>query len=124
MELNNHAKEAIAHCGFVLWMLAVLGASVYLSVHTGNYKWMWLLMLLLCTQIKVKGDPEDKPSENPWHEYNESPENKTHVLAFYEGRYVVMFYRDAMYEDPVSLYCTNRVDRWMYIPGNTKRQQL
>ena len=60
--------------------------------------------------------------DEPWHNYNESPENKTHVLAFYEGRYVVMFYRDAMYEDPVSLYCTNRVDRWMYIPGNTAKE--
>ena len=63
------------------------------------------------------GDSKD----NQWHDFNESPENKTHVLAFYEGRYVVMFYRDAMYEDPVSLYCTNRVDRWMYIPRNTKK---
>ena len=124
MELNNHAKEAIAYCGLVLWMLAVLGASVYLSVHTGNYKWMWLLLLLLCTQIKVKEDPEDKPSENQWHDYNETPENKSYVLAYLDGKYVVLFYRDALYEYPPYYDCkwagTNRVDRWMYIPGNVK----
>ena len=57
--------------------------------------------------------------DNPWHHYNESPENRTHVLAFFEGRYVVMFYRDSMYELP-NEFVTNRVERWMYIPGNTK----
>ena len=58
-------------------------------------------------------------TEDPWHDGNESPENKTHVLAFKDGRYVVMFYRDAMYEDKYDYYLVNRVDRWMYIPGNT-----
>ena len=64
----------------------------------------------------------EEQANNPWHDYNESPENKTHVLVFDDGHYRVMFYRDAMYEDPVSLYCQNRVDRWMYIPGNVKHK--
>lgn len=61
-----------------------------------------------------------RQNANPWHDGNESPENKTHVLAFRDGRYVVMFYRDAMFEDEHDYYLVNRVDRWMYIPGNTK----
>lgn len=64
IEMNQHAKEAIAHCGFVLWMIAVLGASVYLSVHTSNYKWMLLLLLLLCTQISINGDIKPKNKED------------------------------------------------------------
>ena len=61
----------------------------------------------------------DRNVVNPWHDYNESPENNTYVLTYNHGQYLVMLYRDSMYEYP-DLSATTRVDRWMYIPGNTK----
>ena len=58
----------------------------------------------------------------PWHSYNDSPEERTYVLAYINGRYVVMFYRDSMYEFPDKYVCTS-VDRWMYIHGNTQKKE-
>ena len=60
--------------------------------------------------------------DEPWHNYNETPENNTHVLVYNDGHYHVAFYRDAMY-DFYGNYFTNRVDRWMYIPGNTAKNE-
>ena len=61
-----------------------------------------------------------------WHDYTETPENKSYVLAYLDGKYVVLFFRDALYEYPPYYDCnwagTTRVDRWMYIPGNVKSE--
>ena len=62
-----------------------------------------------------------------WHDMSETPENKSYVLAFHDGKYVVMFYRDALFEFPPYYECewagTTSVDRWMYIPGNTANEE-
>lgn len=76
-------------------------------------------MVAVC--IAFLSDDKKKTEGNPWHEFNESPENNTHVLVYNEGHYHVVYYRDAMY-DFYGNYFTNRVDRWMYIPGNVKHK--
>ena len=77
-------------------------------------------MVAVCIAF-LSDDKKKKAEGNPWHEFNESPENKTHVLVYHDGHYHVAFYRDAMY-DFYGNYFTNRVDRWMYIPGNTAKE--
>ena len=77
-------------------------------------------MVAVCIAF-LSDDKKKKTEGNPWHEFNESPENKTHVLVYHDGHYHVAFYRDAMY-DFYGNYFTNRVDRWMYIPGNTAKE--
>ena len=39
--------------------LAVLATAVFLSVYTGNYKWMWLISIILLTSFRASVDDED-----------------------------------------------------------------
>ena len=60
--MKKNTTELIAFALVVLVMLAIMGMATFLSVHTGNYKCMWLLMLMLVTDIhvKVNDDKDDK----------------------------------------------------------------
>ncbi len=89
-------------------------------------------MLLGAVGCAIIGNIIQKLFANPrikmlWHNYNETPENRSYVLAYLDGKYVVLFYRDALYEFPPYYESnwagTTRVDRWMYIPGNLKRDK-
>ena len=93
-------------------IIAFIGGMLLSAVGLGLFE-TWIRELIRLA---------NESTEYPWHDGNESPENKTHVLAFKDGHYHVAFYRDAMY-DFYGNYFTNRVDRWMYIPGNTKSRK-
>lgn len=58
--MKKNTTELIAFALMVLLMLAIMGMATFLSVHTGNYKWMWLLMLMLVIHVEVDDDKDDK----------------------------------------------------------------
>ena len=56
--MKKNTTELIAFALMVLLMLAIMGMATFLSVHTDNYHWMWLLTLMLVTDIHVKVDDD------------------------------------------------------------------
>ena len=61
--MKKNTTELIAFALMVFLMLSIMGMATFLSVHTGNYKWMWLLTLMLVTDIHVKVD-DDEPKND------------------------------------------------------------
>ncbi|MBR1809591.1 MAG: hypothetical protein IJ776_09440 [Paludibacteraceae bacterium] len=58
--MSNKAAEVICFAFMTLLAIAIIAAAVFLSVHTENYKWMWLLAILPFISIHVESDDEQK----------------------------------------------------------------
>lgn len=61
--MSNKTAEVICFGFIVLKSIAIMAMSVFLSVHTENYHWMWLLSLLFFTDIRVKSTDDDKDEQ-------------------------------------------------------------
>ena len=61
--MSNKAAEVICAALMVTLAIAIIAAAVFMSVHTENYKWMWLLAIIPFISIHVESDDDKKKGE-------------------------------------------------------------
>ena len=58
--MSNKAAEVICAALMILLAIVIIGVAVFLSIHTENYKWMWLLAIIPFISIHVESDDDKK----------------------------------------------------------------
>lgn len=63
MKLTNNAAAVAATIATLIADLAIIATSVFLSLHTNNFHWMWLIGLIFCTGGYYFGNKDNNKEE-------------------------------------------------------------